>query len=594
MSGISNYILNQKINAILGKTSGLPSVIDLDTTLTTGNNAGANDIDMNNNDILQVNNIDLTTINGGAYPPTIPTPTDINITDDNTSAVFYPTFVSGTGTQPLLADTTTTPFSINPNTGDFNVGTTLKLTQTNVGVGKNAGATSQGLNSTAVGSGAGTTTQGANAVAVGSSAGTTTQGANAVAIGLNAGNSGQGGQSVAVGRQAGQTSQGTNAVAVGYLAGQTSQSTNSVAVGVNAGSSGQLGGAVAVGLQSGQTTQGAFSVAVGINAGNNTQGGSSVAVGVNAGQETQGAGSVAVGPNAGNETQGAFSVAVGQDAGLTNQGPGSVGIGPSAGQTTQGKGCVAVGNASGRTAQENNAVAVGLQAGQTSQGTNAIAIGNLAGNSFQTAGSIALNGSGVALNPAVAGFFVNPIRADATEQLPLQYNSATQEVTTGPSPTPSGAIMSYAGTTAPSGWLICDGSLIVGGDLLYPDLFAVIGYDFGGSLGNFNLPDLTQRVPVGVGGSFARTNTGGSTTHTLTISQMPSHNHGVNDSGHIHNYGVLGVGQVGSGVAIPVNSLSFTQQTASATTGISIQNNGGGSAFNILQPYLVLYYIIKT
>ena len=69
MSGISNYTLNQKINAILGKTSGLPSVINLDTTLTTGNNAGANDIDMNNQDILNVNNIDLTTINGGAYPP---------------------------------------------------------------------------------------------------------------------------------------------------------------------------------------------------------------------------------------------------------------------------------------------------------------------------------------------------------------------------------------------------------------------------------------------------------------------------------------------------------------------------------------------
>ena len=123
MSGISNYTLNQKINAILGKTSGLPSVINLDTTLTTGNNAGANDIDMNNNDILQVNNIDLTTINGlppagaenldqtltignnagandidmngndilqvnnidlttingGAYPPTIPTPADLSI-----------------------------------------------------------------------------------------------------------------------------------------------------------------------------------------------------------------------------------------------------------------------------------------------------------------------------------------------------------------------------------------------------------------------------------------------------------------------------------------------------------------------------------
>ena len=57
MSGISNYILNQKINAILGKTSGLPSVINLDTTLTTGNNAGSNDIDMNNNDILNTASI---------------------------------------------------------------------------------------------------------------------------------------------------------------------------------------------------------------------------------------------------------------------------------------------------------------------------------------------------------------------------------------------------------------------------------------------------------------------------------------------------------------------------------------------------------
>jgi hypothetical protein len=74
MSGISNYILNQKINALLGLTSGLPSVIDLDTTLTTGNNAGSNDIDMNNQDILNVDNIDLTTINGSAYPPVVATP----------------------------------------------------------------------------------------------------------------------------------------------------------------------------------------------------------------------------------------------------------------------------------------------------------------------------------------------------------------------------------------------------------------------------------------------------------------------------------------------------------------------------------------
>jgi microcystin-dependent protein len=33
--------------------------------------------------------------------------------------------------------------------------------------------------------------------------------------------------------------------------------------------------------------------------------------------------------------------------------------------------------------------------------------------------------------------------------------------------------------------------------------------------------------------------------------------------------------------------------TANATTGISIQNNGGGNAHNVMQPFLALNYIIK-
>jgi len=110
---------------------------NLEQVLTNGNDA--NGLSMTN-----LNDVALTTINGSAYPPTIPTPTDINITDDDTNAVFYPTFVSGTGTQTLLADTTTTQFSLNPNTSDFNVGSTLKLTQTQVAVGKSAGTTTQG------------------------------------------------------------------------------------------------------------------------------------------------------------------------------------------------------------------------------------------------------------------------------------------------------------------------------------------------------------------------------------------------------------------------------------------------------------------
>ena len=48
---------------------------DLDATLTAGNSAGANDINMNSQDILAVNNINLTTINSAAYPP--PAPVDV-------------------------------------------------------------------------------------------------------------------------------------------------------------------------------------------------------------------------------------------------------------------------------------------------------------------------------------------------------------------------------------------------------------------------------------------------------------------------------------------------------------------------------------
>ena len=492
----------------------IPAVDNLTAVLTAGNDGGG--LSMTN-----LNDVGLTTINGAVYPPVIPTPTDINITDDNTSATFYPVFVSGTGTQTLKADTTTTQFSLNPNTSDFNVGSTLKLTQTQVAVGKTSG-TSQGTNSIAIGAGAGTTqttncvavgglagqsqtnagvavgyragqtsqglyavavgltagndtqsqdgiaigrqagqtTQGANCVAVGlnagnntqsagsvaigSSAGQTTQSTNAVAVGLNAGTTSQGGSSVAIGINAGNASQGASAVAVGNQSGQTTQGDNAVAIGLNAGASSQSADCVAIGVQTAQFTQGSFGIAIGTQAGRNTQGTNSVAIGRSAGLTSQGgdsiaigrqsatlnqgANAVAIGLNAGNNGQGTGSVAVGISAGITTQGQLSVAVGQSSAETSQGNNAVAVGYLSGRTTQGAGAVAIGNNAGTTNQGGNAVAIGSLAGNSGQTAGSIALNASGVALNPAVAGFFVNPIRADATEHLPLQYNTTTNEV----------------------------------------------------------------------------------------------------------------------------------------------------------------------
>jgi microcystin-dependent protein len=80
-------------------------------------------------------------------------------------------------------------------------------------------------------------------------------------------------------------------------------------------------------------------------------------------------------------------------------------------------------------------------------------------------------------------------------------------------------------------------------------LFAAIGYNYGGSGGSFNLPNLQNRVPVGRGsGTFGSLNaTGGAETHTLTVAQMPSHthiqdphNHDQNSHGHSASSGSAG------------------------------------------------------
>lgn len=62
---------------------------------------------------------------------------------------------------------------------------------------------------------------------------------------------------------------------------------------------------------------------------------------------------------------------------------------------------------------------------------------------------------------------------------------------------PIGAILMYGGASAPTGYLKCDWTAY--DPALYPDLYAVIGYTYGNSAGNFRVPDFRGRVPIGVG-----------------------------------------------------------------------------------------------
>jgi hypothetical protein len=197
-----------------------PGAISLGNVLADGDNALGQDITN-----LGTLNFSNGTNQITAYDNTI------TITETNTNAVFYPTFVDGDGASKLLyADTTTLPISVNPSTGDFNVVNTLKITQTQIAVGKSAGSISQGNNAIACGVLTGNNNQGENALALGYLSGQTFQGTNAIACGVQAGRTSQGINALACGVLAGQNLQGSNAIALGYLAGQTNQHTNSIVI----------------------------------------------------------------------------------------------------------------------------------------------------------------------------------------------------------------------------------------------------------------------------------------------------------------------------------------------------------------------------
>ena len=116
---------------------------------------------------------------------------------------------------------------------------------------------------------------------------------------------------------------------------------------------------------------------------------------------------------------------------------------------------------------------------------------------------------------------------------------------------PSGIIVAWSGNESniPSGWVLCNGQN--------------------------NTPDLRGRFILGVSDSHTVNSTGGEETHTLSVNEMPRHNH------------TITAGQTRQGVV----GIEYVQ-----VNGSSVYNStysGGNQPHNNMPPYYTLCYIMK-
>jgi microcystin-dependent protein len=175
---------------------------------------------------------------------------------------------------------------------------------------------------------------------------------------------------------------------------------------------------------------------------------------------------------------------------------------------------------------------------------------------------------------------------------------------------PPGVVMPYGGASAPTSWLMCDGSAV--SRSTYATLYSIIGTNYGTGNGTttFNLPDMRGRFPFGkaasgttgitLGGSF------GALDHTHTIPDhshsSPVHSHtGTTDSDGDHSHAINqandfdrtggGTGDVGNPTDVDgAHTHAFTtNNSAAATTGITSLVAGTNNP-----PALVFNFIIKT
>ena len=173
---------------------------------------------------------------------------------------------------------------------------------------------------------------------------------------------------------------------------------------------------------------------------------------------------------------------------------------------------------------------------------------------------------------------------------------------------PTGMITPFGGSSAPTHWLLCDGTEYVIGT--YPELYAVIGSSFGtATAGYFRTPDLRGRMPLGkdnMGGTSANRVTaaaadsvggfGGDESKVIPVTNLPDHEHDLQGAAGAQYYAVRDVPGIGAG---ETTAITYDAPTGSGQ-GSALPSSGGvlsgslGNAQDVMNPFTTVNYIIYT
>ena len=180
-----------------------------------------------------------------------------------------------------------------------------------------------------------------------------------------------------------------------------------------------------------------------------------------------------------------------------------------------------------------------------------------------------------------------------------------------PSEIPVGTVINYASSTAPSGWLVCNGQAV--SRVTFSALFSLLGtsYGAGDGVNTFNLPNLSGRVILGSGQGFALTNRtlgqfGGTEAEVLFLAHMPVHAHGgVTGGGGAHGH-FISSHTSATAVAGPPPDSRYLVVDGTGGSGAAggvfatgdhlhgVAAEGGNVAHNNMPPFIVLTKLIKT